>query len=55
MCTGFQFSPILTILFKHSRKYEGVRKFVLKKLSYKFVFGTRNDNFKKETLEKLEL
>jgi hypothetical protein len=33
-----QFSPTQTILFKHSRKFEEVRKFVLEKLSYTFVF-----------------
>jgi hypothetical protein len=35
-----QCSPILILLFKHSRKYEGVRKFVSEKLSYIFVFGS---------------
>jgi hypothetical protein len=31
---GGQFSPILILLFKLSRKFEGVRKFILEKLSY---------------------
>ncbi len=34
-----QFSSILTLLFKHSGKFEGVWKFVFKKPSYKFVYG----------------
>jgi hypothetical protein len=33
-----QFSPIQLLLFKHSRKFGRVRKFVLEKLSYIFVF-----------------
>jgi hypothetical protein len=35
-----QFSPILTLLFKHSIKCQGVQKFVLEKQSYVFVFGS---------------
>jgi hypothetical protein len=34
-----QFSPILILLFKHSEKFEGVRKFVLEKLSYLLICG----------------
>jgi hypothetical protein len=33
--------PILILLFMHSRKYEGVRKFVLEKVSYIFVYDKR--------------
>jgi hypothetical protein len=34
-----QFSPILISLFQHTRKCEGVRKFVFENPSYMFVFG----------------
>jgi hypothetical protein len=34
-----KFSPILILVFKYSRKSEGVRKFISEKLSYKIVFG----------------
>ncbi len=34
-----QFLPILTLLFKHSKKSYGVRKFLLEKLSYIFVYA----------------
>jgi hypothetical protein len=34
-----QFSQILTLLSKHSRKFEGVQKFVLENPSYIFVYG----------------
>jgi hypothetical protein len=40
-----RFSPILILLFKHSRKFEGVQKFILKKPSYILVYG-KNSPFK---------
>jgi hypothetical protein len=40
--TSHQFLPILTLLFKHSQKFERVRKFVLENPSYLFVFGFDN-------------
>jgi hypothetical protein len=43
-CIGLShLSPILILLFKHSRKCEGVRKFVSENLSYIFVFGRTNE------------
>jgi hypothetical protein len=38
-----KFSPILTILFKYFKKFEGFRKFVLENPSYIFVFGPAKD------------
>jgi hypothetical protein len=34
-----QFSPILILLFKYSKKFGGVRKFLLENPSYKFVYA----------------
>jgi hypothetical protein len=51
-----QFSPIPILLFKPSKKYEGVQKFIKEKPSYKFVYGgscSINDFF--ETLISFKL
>jgi hypothetical protein len=40
------FPPTLILLFEHSRKFEGARKFILEKLSCRFVYGRAKDNFR---------
>jgi hypothetical protein len=35
----FQVPPILILLFKHFRRSDWVRKFILEKLSFIFVYG----------------
>jgi hypothetical protein len=35
-----QFSPILILLSKHFKRFGGVQKFLLGKLSYMFVYGS---------------